>query len=91
MLRGPGRGVVRTLRFRKELEEGRGRKGMRARRERRMRMRMSVGGRCATVQVWRCCVTVGGKRASQDIMQVAEAPLIEWLWFYVRRTSKSPA
>ena len=89
MLRGPGRGVVRTLAFRKELGEGRGRKGMRARRERRMTMRMS-GGRCV-VQVGRCCVTAGGKRASQDIMQMAGAPSIEWLWFYVRRSSKSPA
>ena len=85
MLRGPGRDVVRTLRLKKEKEEGRGRKGMRARRERRMRIWMSFGGRCV-VQVGRCCVTVGGKRASQDIMQMAEAPLIEWLWFYVRRT-----
>ena len=90
MLRGPGRGVVWTLAFRKKKEEGRGRKGMRARRARRMRMRMSVGGRCVTVQVWRCCVTVGGRRASQDMI-MAGAPLIEWLWFYVRRTSKSPA
>ena len=67
MLRGPGRDVVRTLAFRKELEEGRGRRGMRARRDRRMTMRMSFGGR-SVVKVGRCCVTAGGKRASQDIM-----------------------
>ena len=68
MLRGPGREVVRTLALRKEMEEGRGRKGMRARKARRMRMRMSgASGRCV-VQVGRCCVTAGGKRASQDIM-----------------------